>query len=351
MIRTEVVAESQLSRRELAPYDAVILCNIAQFTESEVAALDDYLKQGGGVIVFGGDQVVPENYNRLLFADGKGLLPASIGPSVGDAAKKEASFGFNPLGFKHPIVAEFAGEADPVTAGLTGAKTWQFHKLSIPNGSLAKVALAFDNGSPGDPAVIEVPRHRGTVIQVATSADDGWTTWPYHASYPPIMGQVVFQAAAGRLTERNVRVGQPLDQALPASGAAAPVSVVVPDGKTLPTKLQPAGGVSMLHFEDTELSGPYQVKLGPPLAFEATFAANPNPAESDPAKLDRTGLAEAVPGWNFAYLTNWRELTGNARSVSQRGELHRPLLYGVLILLIVESVLAWLFGHHAPLAA
>ena len=69
-------------------YDAVVLCNIAQFTEAEVSALDDYLKQGGGVVVFGGDQVVADNYNRLLFADGKGLLPASIGPSVGDAAEE-----------------------------------------------------------------------------------------------------------------------------------------------------------------------------------------------------------------------------------------------------------------------
>ena len=90
MIRAEVVSESQLARRELAPYDAVVLCNIAQFTEAEVAALDDYLKQGGGVVVFGGDQVVPDNYNRLLHADGKGLLPAAIGPSVGDASKKQS---------------------------------------------------------------------------------------------------------------------------------------------------------------------------------------------------------------------------------------------------------------------
>lgn len=345
VIRAEVVAESQLSRRELAPYDAVVLCNIAQFTGAEVAALDDYLKQGGGVIVFGGDQVVPENYNRLLFADGKGLLPASVGPSVGDASKKESAFGLDPLGFKHPIVAEFAGESDAVMAGLTGAKTWQFHKLTIPKGSPAKVALAFDRG---DPAVVEAPRSRGTVIQVATSADSGWTTWPLHPSYPPIMEKVVFEAAAGRLAERNVRVGQPLDQALPASGASAPASVVAPDGKTLPTKLQSAGGVSLLHFEKTDLSGPYQVKVGPPLALEATFAANPNPAESDPAKLDRAGLAEAVPGWTFAYLTNWKELTGDAKSMSRRGELHRPLLYGVLVLLVVESVLAWLFGHHAP---
>ena len=40
--------------------------------------------------------------------------------------------------------------------------------------------------------------------------------------------------------------------------------------------------------------------------------------------------------------------TQTAKSVSRRGELHRPLLYGVLLLLIVESVMAWLFGHHAP---
>ena len=72
---------------------------------------------------------------------------------------------------------------------------------------------------------------------------------------------------------------------------------------------RPAGGVSQLHFEETDLSGAYQVKVGPPLALESTFAANPDPAESDPAKLDRAALAEPLPGWNFAYLTNWKELT------------------------------------------
>ena len=62
---------------------------------------------------------------------------------------------------------------------------------------------------------------------------------------------------------------------------------------------------------------------------DVTFAANPDPAESNLAKLDRAGLAEAVPGWNFAYLTNCKELTAGRDSVGRRGELHRPLLYGV----------------------
>jgi hypothetical protein len=346
VIRTEVVPEGQLARHDLVNYDTVVLCNIAQFTEAEVAALDDFLKQGGGVVVFGGDQLIPDNYNRLLFADGKGLLPAPVGASVGDASKKESSFSFNPLGYRHPIVEKFAGESPQVTAGLTTARTWQYHKLKLPAGSLARAALAFTE--TGDPAVIEVPRHRGTVIQVATSADAGWTTWPLHPSYPPVMEQIVLQAASGRLSERNVRVGQPLDQSLPAAGVSAPVSVVVPGGRTVASKLQAAGGVSQLHFEETELSGPYLVKIGPPIASESTFAANPDPAESDPAKLDRAGLTEAVPGWSFAYMTNWKELTGNAAAVSRRGELHRPLLYGLLAFLLLESFLAWKFGHHAP---
>lgn len=345
MIRVEVVSESQLSRRDLAAFDVVALCNVAQFSPGEVAALEDFLKQGGGVIVFGGDQVMPENYNRLLYADGKGILPASVGAAVGDASRKESAFGLNPLEYRHPLVSEFRGESNAVLTGLTRAITWQYHKLTLPRDSNAQVALAFESG---DPAVIEAPRHRGRVIQVATSADTGWTTWPLHNSYPPVMQRMVLQAVAGRLAERNIRVGQAYDQSFAAAGGSAPATVITPKGQPVATRLKAAGGVSQLHFEQTDLSGRYQVKVGPPLAAEAEFAANPDPVESDPAKLDRAGLAERLPGWNFAYFTNWRELIRNAASVGRRGELHRPLLYGALVLLLLESFLAWKFGHHQP---
>lgn len=343
-IRVEVVAESQLGQRELATYDAVALCNVAQVTEAEVAALDAYLKQGGGVVVFGGDQVVADNYNRLLYDDGKGILPASFVGIAGDAAAKTGAFDFDPLGFRHPIVSAYNGAAANVIAGLTGAKTWQYHRLKLPADSPARVALAFNGG---DAAIVEAPRHRGTVIQVATSADAGWTTWPLHQSYPPVMYQVFLQAASGRLAERNVRVGQPLDQALPASAVGAPVEVTRPDEAKVPSKVAAAGDVGSFHFEETELSGAYWAKFGPPAGIEALFAANSDPRESDPAKLDRAGLVEAVPGWKFAYLTNWRDLTGNATSVGRRGELHRPLLYALLACLLLESTLAWRFGHHS----
>jgi hypothetical protein len=343
VIRTEVASESQVARRDLSPYDVVVLCNVAQVTDGEVNALDAYLKQGGGLVVFGGDQVMAENYNRLLHKDGKGILPAAILGSMGDATKKSGSFEFNPLGFQHPIVAPFSGADANVILGLTGTRTWQYLKLKLPTETQAKVALAYNSG---DPAVIEMPKDRGKVIQVATTADAGWSTWPLHPSYPPVMEQIILQAASGKLAERNIGVGQPIDQALPALATDAPAEVVRPDEARSNLKVKADGDIALFHFEETDLSGTYQVKYGPPLASESIFAANPDPSESDPAKLDRPRLQEAIPGWTFDYMTNWKDLTGNAAAVSRRGELHRPLLFGVLALLLIESVLAWKFGHH-----
>jgi hypothetical protein len=342
-IKAEVIPEARLSGMELSLFDVVVLCNIAQVTDREVSALESFLKQGGGVVVFGGDQVVADNYNRLLFAGGKGLLPASIGKIVGTADPGETPFQFKSLGFKHRIVEDFAGADEPVVASLTGVNTSKFHKLEIPKSSTAEVALAFEND---DPAVIERPWDRGTVIQIATSADRDWTTWPIHLSYPAIMEKVIFEAASGRMSERNVRVGQPLDQALPPSGSAATASVHRPDGRDVAVKLQAGPDVSRFHFEGTDLSGVYQARIGPPLSVNPVFSANPDPQESNPEKYNRTQLAQDIPDWTFAYFNDPKNLLTDASAVSRRGELHRPLLWIILLLLVTESFLAWWFGHH-----
>ncbi len=124
--------------------------------------------------------------------------------------------------------------------------------------------------------------------------------------------------------------------------------MITPKRQSVATKLQPTGGLSQFHFDQTDTAGEYQVKVGPPLALDTLFAANTNPAESDLTKLDRAGLTEILPRWNFAYLTNARELAKDASSVGKKGEVHRPLLYALLTFLLLESLLAWKFGHHEP---
>jgi hypothetical protein len=343
-IKVEVASESQLRNRDLSSYDVVVLANVAQFTSEEAGILDSFLGLGGGLVVFGGDRVVPENYDRVLYRDGKGPLPARIGPSVGNAADPAmASFSFDPLDFSHPIVRAYKGAAPDVVSGLTGVKTRQYHKLELKGDTTALVALAFETG---DPAVIERPYGRGNVTFVATTADAAWGTWPLHPSYPPVMEQIVLRAAAGKFAERNVPVGQPLDKAFAVNADGAPATVITPSSRTFGRKLTADGDVSRFRFDETDLSGPYRVKVGPPVVLDVLFSANFDPAESGLEKLDELGLVSAVPGWKFRYFDDWRRLMQAPASISKQGELHRPFLWGVLALLFIETVLAWLFGHH-----
>lgn len=355
-IRTRVIPDTQLARTDLSGFATVVLCNVARVSPDEELLLDAYLKQGGGLVVFTGDRVEVDAYNRILHDGGKGLLPAALQPAVGDPQRRDTPFLFDPLGFKHPIVADYQGAADPVQASLTNVKTFRYHRLTPDTDGTATVAL----GLGADPVVVEGRHHRGRVLLVATSADRDWTDWPIHPSYPAVVERLVLQAAAGRNDERNLRVGQPIDETLPVTAANAEATVSWPDRdepvpdtdvQTSKLKVVADGDVGRLRFEPTTRSGTYRVEVGPPVGTTTRFAANPDPAESDLTKLDADGLRAAVPGWTFDYDSDWRPLQQSASSVAQRGELHRPLLWALLALLLLEPILAWRFGHNAPARA
>ena len=200
-------------------------------------------------------------------------------------------------------ISEYQGETDPVTAGMTQAITLAISQAGAAQGdarprSRWRSTTAIRRWS-------RCTRHRGTVILVATSADTGWTTWPVHKSYLPIMQQIVMRASAGRFAERNIRVGQPFDQSFPAAGRrCGGHGRRRPRGSRSRPSCNPPGGVSQFHFEQTDLAGQYQVKIGPPLSRRVVVRRQPRPGRERSDQARSRGLAEQIPGWNFLYLTN-----------------------------------------------
>lgn len=354
-IRVEVVTESQLTRRDLERYDVVVLCNVARFSRGEVETIDQYLRRGGGVVLYGGERVQANEYNASLFAgipgseefEGGGFLPARFGDLVSSEGEFSEQLArapeFDPLGFAHPIVALYQGAAAQVVSGLTGVRTWRSHDLLVPEGSTAQRVLAFTDGRP---AVLAMPRHRGMVIQVATTADDDWTTWPLHPSYPAVAEQIAYFAASGRMSQRNVPVGQSLGESLTSGSVTASASVLRPDGKEEQGRLSEEGGGTRLLFDTTDLSGVYTARVGPPIAREVSFAVNPDPIESDLARADPATLSVLFPRWTFSSWDGGAVDRSEAAAVGRRGELHRGLLLAVLGLLLGESTLAWWLGRR-----
>jgi hypothetical protein len=342
-IALEVIPESRFGNVELALYDVIVMANVSQPSDEEAVALDKYVRQGGGLAIFTGDRIVTEGWNSRLATPERMLLPAIIGATVGDAARKTGAFLIDPLSYRHPLVTDYEGAAPAVQSGLTQVATWQYNKLTRPPDSDARVALAFDTG---DPAVVEANRGRGKVFLFATSADSQWSTWPLHPSYPVVMGEMALLAASGRTGEKNLIIGQSIDQAYPTAAGAAPVILRTPNKGVRELTLRPAADGSYLRIDPPETSGVFEAEIGSPVSRRDKFAVNVPVVESDPARIEPAALKDSVPGFDPVVIRSADELTKAAEEVSRRGEIHRPLLIAVLVLILAETVMSWWMGRR-----
>lgn len=336
-----VINEGELQGFDLAAYDCVFLCNVRFFTDREAQILETYLSAGGGVVWCLGDQVSLDNYNQILYRQGKGSLPAKLVDRQGDPEKPENVFAFDPGDFSHPLVSAFQGNPD---AGLESTQALAYIKATLPPKGSSRMALAFDTG---DPAIAECPFGRGRSILVTTSVDERWGTWPLWPSFLPLVHEIVQFAVAGRAGERQRLVGESLTEIFPATAVDVDIAVTSPDGQTKNApRVFARDSFNEFVYDDTSESGIYEVNFAHPIARNELFAVNVDPRESNLAKFVREEIVEELlPGVEFGYVTNWptEETAPTETSLSERGGLTRWMLYAILYLMFAEQMLAWDF--------
>jgi hypothetical protein len=337
-IAPEVIPESALLERDLAGYDCIFLCNVAQFTASEARALESVLRRGGGLVFFLGDQVLADRYNRALAGgDPVRVLPARLTELV-----SEAQYHFDPLNYRHPLVGVFAGREQ---SGVLTTPVYKYFRLAVDPKSKARVALAFDGG---DPAIVEETIHRGRSIVVATEGSlssidpvtrNPWTTMPAWPSFVPIVQELLAFAVRGQMSQHNVEVGQSIGDWLATQAARTPLTVTSPSGAREEVRPVLDAQSSQWSFGDTRTSGVYRVSLPPPISKDEFFAVNLDTSESDLARIASDELPREFTTERRSNLDE-----AGTQSVGRRGAVHRSLLYAVLGLLCVETLLAWRFG-------
>ncbi|MEI8373961.1 MAG: VWA domain-containing protein [Planctomycetota bacterium] len=368
-IEFDIAPENALLERDLGRYDCVMLSNVAQFTASEARVLDNYLIHGGSLVFFLGDRVIADNYNSLLASQSRQILPATL-----IAVGKNSGGSLDPRDYRHPIVQKFRGHEK---TGLLRSPIDQYFKVKLMNAVPEEQGLAApggpkrlspakgesrsgqDSGRPpaeivlalsnGDPLIVAQPIRRGRVVLVTTSADTSWSLLPKWGTYEPLVKEILAWCIAGQAQPRNIEVGNPLESAMAATPALTNVSIERPDGQRRTVPLEVQGDYSTWRYDDTLTSGIYTVHYGLPLSQSHIFATNLMTAESDLATISQDELQNEVwHGLPLGYETVWQ---GESRPLSSpvgpSGQLHVGLFYAVVVLLLLESTLAWRFGYNA----
>jgi hypothetical protein len=346
VIRPETATESALLERELSQYDCLFLCNVGRFGRDEAEVLYRYVKGGGGLVIFLGDQVIPESYNQELGGEATSnrVLPARIGPLA-----EPGSYRFDPRDYGHPIVSPFRGFE---RTGLLTTPVWRYFKLEPLPESRGETALWFDSQ---DPAIVEAAVERGRCILVATAASDvsvdrsqdaplPWTAMSAWHSFPPLVHEMLSLSVAGRFAGRTVLVGQPLTAVLRDSAADVPLEVADPNGQRRRVRMAVDGDDSHWEFTDTFQSGIYRAIYGPPVDQEQRFAVNVDTVESDLSRVD----PDLLPS-ELAVKTQITADTPPAAMLGKRdeGRLFRIALTILMMLLFCETFLAWRFGSSS----
>ncbi|WP_298859761.1 BatA domain-containing protein [uncultured Gimesia sp.] len=340
IIKPQVISEGELSNTELSLYDAVVICDVALFTENERDLLKSYVKSGGGLILSLGAQVNVDNYNQTLFQPKSGLIPLKLLNRQGDAQKHTTLFEFDPLKYQHPVIEIFKGNPD---AGLETTHLYEYFQAEVLPDPHTRLILNYDTN---DPAIVERTLGRGKVVLITTSLDRQWGTWAIWPSFPPLMNELVLYVSTGKWGRRDAQIGQPLEIMTLENQIAFSPKMIAPDQKEFPLQsaLDRNTDSRTITFNQTFQSGIYELDWEKSALEKTLYAVNVSPRESD---LKHIG-PQLIPPEYFrrqsgtASVSN--ELSADRTSHAGFSEI---LLFTVLALIVVEQLLLWRFSIGA----
>jgi len=313
---------------DLDSFDVIVLANVRAMAAARVAALERWVKAGGGLLVGVGSNVDAASYERTMLP----LMPQSLRDPIdiayGAPREEMASRAVHLTKWEadHPIFAPFAKDAP----GLDQAS---FSKIMLlgPTTQVAdrKVLARFTNGAA---ALVEASSGDGRLMLWTSTLDRDWNDLSIHPGYLPLV-----QGAVRHLARRQNRTRA--DEVL--VGHSAPLATL--DLRKLEVR-DPGGGGEV--FDDKRLEGRTSVRYGAterPGIYrvvgtdrtgvtrdrdELDFAVNLDPRGSDLTRIEDAALPKSGSG----------EGHGQGQG-QQRVELWHAVAAGLLLLLLLESIL------------
>jgi len=349
-VRVTVVPPEEAGPGLLGVTDVCYLCNVPAsdgdrpgvlgLSKEFIDRLVTFVKDGGGLVIAAGDNVVPQRYNAILGAAGAGLLPFELdepAAAPADQPFKPAPDSTEPASF----LARYRDEPfRTVTADVDVAKVVGVREA----GRVGRVLMRLTDQKPllasrllGD----------GEVVFVATALDAGWSNWPARAGSYLSFVQLTLSHLTGKATSGVNRVaGEPL--VWHPAEAPRGFELLRPDNRRVKLgKAQGGEGGKKLTVTgpDTTVAGVYRIGLeGEDPPSGPRFAVAPDLRETDTLDSLTDAEAEEILGFKPVLLLAGSDAEGAIAAERGRREWTVWVLLLVFVAGVAEAGWAWFCG-------
>lgn len=392
-IAADVATESELETVSLAKYQVIFLCNLYRLSEKRIAALEQWVRDGGGLVMMLGDQVDEDFFNKSFYNGAHGLSPVRLTGLAGDETRQEW-VGFQVEDARHEMLAGFAGQNNPILERVQVFRWWVTESDSAGGGGLVSVPARFTDESHM-PAMVEKGFDKGRVVVVTTPADADWSTWTDDPSYVIAMQELARYVAGNVAGRGELRVGEPIRQPVDLTRYRIDAALELPGDRRTSVKASPeepsgnpgkpapdgdgadgentdkseaegdqsgaeggsdapstgdapreASTVWEVEYDGTERRGFYRLQLTRTDGGteKLLFAANVDPQEGDLRRVDRTRLDGQFGDAPIKVIRG--EDAAGQQAVGSQWEIWKYLLVGLVGVLLGEQVLGFLFGKR-----
>ncbi len=351
---------SDLETASLSDYSVIFLCNVDEASDDRTAALEQWVKDGGSLVLMPGNRVRAATFNATFFGEGKeaqskqaqlqGLSPLKLNSISGDPTmSKWANFEVAPQ--VHPAL-EVIIQSDASSLGNVDVFSWWTSEMpaSAAADNAIEVPLRL-NDADNSIAMVDRTLGDGRVVVFTIPGDGDWSMWPSSPTFAPIMVDLISYLAGSTNVDHSIFLGG--GATIPIDLSAYENRVVVRDPEnekmeTVAKPVDPSKPDSILYkaeFENLARRGFYDVQLTRHSGVQESvlLATNYDARESRLLRLSPTVLNNSFFGSKVAMVSTAGLLGETVEGGNS--ELWVMILIGLMAILVAEQFLGWLWGQ------
>ncbi|MBC8183124.1 BatA domain-containing protein [candidate division KSB1 bacterium] len=327
-ILTDFKTPSQIDFSTLNKYQVLLLSNVSRIEGALLIAIENFIKNGGSIMVFPGNNVDLRHYNEGL---NKKLFLPFFTETVGQIGSKKFNLRLGKIDFSHPI---FSGVFQADKKQIESPKFFFLTKLKTDISH--DVIIEYSNG---EPFLLETSGEKGRTMIFTSAVDPAWSDLYLRGIFVPLIHRCVVYLANNTENETGGNlINDELTTSLTGIEKYENFFFQTPENNNIKVIPQISPRGVKIKFEDTYSAGTYSLYHKEKLIRQ--WAVNTNPEESNVSAMDTQQFKEIAGNCKILTYKNGSTLKTEIETTRYGKEFWKYFVVAVLILLVIEMILA-----------